>query len=93
MLTALLTTGVLLGYLICAAYIQGLALSWLWLWFAVPLGAPSIGIAHSLGISTLLCLLRPVELSKASVQTDCYNLAAISGMALVFGFVLHWLMY
>ena len=33
---------------------RGVVLSWMWTWFAVPLGAPGITWAHAVGLSILL---------------------------------------
>lgn len=47
----------LLEYLLIAAVMllavitNGLALSWLWLWFITPFGLPSISYIHALGLS------------------------------------------
>lgn len=42
----------------------GFAMSMVWKWFVVPLGVSPIGIVHAVGLSVLLCLMRP------SVSTD-----------------------
>jgi hypothetical protein len=34
--------------------LRGLVLADLWQWFVTPLGAPRIGIAHAIGLSTIL---------------------------------------
>jgi hypothetical protein len=49
--------GLALAWLIWAPIgivVNGWLLSLLWLWFAVPLGAPRIGIAHAIGVSLLV---------------------------------------
>lgn len=40
-----------------AAAIEGLVVSILWRWFAVPLGFPVIGIAHAIGLSMLVHMM------------------------------------
>jgi hypothetical protein len=56
-MTALIGLIIVLSF-IPLAVLNGWALSWLWLWFIVPLGAPQIGIAWSIGISALVGMLR-----------------------------------
>ncbi len=43
-------------------------LSYLWEWFVVPLGAPSIGILHAIGIAVLVSML--TYEGKASEEGD-----------------------
>lgn len=43
--------------LFASAVLRGWVLSWLWLWFIVPLGAPDIGVAWAVGISVLMSML------------------------------------
>ena len=43
----------LLTFLLCIVF-SGFVTTELWLWFAVPLGAPVIGIAHALGLRMLV---------------------------------------
>ena len=51
---------------------RGYALSWLWEWFLVPLGALSVGIPAAVGItlvsSLLVSHLVPIESNKAGVR-------------------------
>ncbi len=54
------TWGEVLGALVLAAagfVLVGAALASLWGWFLVPLGAPSINVAHAVGLYTTLMLL------------------------------------
>lgn len=37
---------------------RGYVLSVLWRWFVVPLGVPTLGVAHAVGIATTVYLLR-----------------------------------
>jgi uncharacterized membrane protein SpoIIM required for sporulation len=38
---------------------QGWAISTLWGWFVVPLGAPAIGIAAAIGLAATVAVIRP----------------------------------
>lgn len=40
-------------YLPVSCVVHGWLISILWAWFAVPLGAPTIGVAHAVGLSCL----------------------------------------
>ena len=48
---------------------RGWVISWLWLWFAVPLGAPTIGVAWAIGLSSLTGLFQHVQ-SEAKAEDD-----------------------
>lgn len=37
--------------------LRGIVLSYMWLWFLVPLGLPVIGVLHALGISVIVTFL------------------------------------
>lgn len=40
--------------IVALVLLRGLVLADLWQWFVTPLGAPRIGIAHAIGLSTIL---------------------------------------
>jgi hypothetical protein len=44
-------------WLALASLVDGWVLSLFWKWFAVPMGAPGIGVAHAIGIAVLVRLL------------------------------------
>lgn len=44
---------------------RGFVLSVLWAWFLVPLGAPAIGIALAVGLTTTWAILSPHPFRKA----------------------------
>lgn len=52
--------GTILGILVIALLVveQGWAISTLWGWFIVPLGAPSIGVAVAIGIAITASTIR-----------------------------------
>lgn len=53
---------------VAAVVLNGYVFSWLWLWFAVPLGLPPIGVALAIGICMLL--RNPVSDMKTEDETD-----------------------
>lgn len=44
--------------LLYGSFVNGLVGSCLWRWFAVPLGAPPVGLWHMAGLMSLIALLR-----------------------------------
>lgn len=40
-----------------AVLINGWMMSLFWAWFAVPMGAPKIGVAHAIGLGALVSLI------------------------------------
>jgi hypothetical protein len=46
-----------LGVMVLATLLRGYVLSWLWLWFIVPLGLREISVVHAIGISILIAML------------------------------------
>ena len=62
MISALL----MLLFAIPSTIFQGFVLSQLWLWFFVPLGVPSIGVANAIGITLLVSFLT----AKLNMATD-----------------------
>lgn len=43
--------------LLIAIVLRGIAISIMWTWFVVPLGVPSIGVAHAIGFSAIAAAL------------------------------------
>ncbi len=52
----------------------------LWRWFVVPLGAPSIGMAHAYGLTVLFAALRPNR-SPSPKEGQTVVSLAIEGLA------------
>lgn len=55
--TALFDLAAITTFAIITTVLRGVVLSYLWEWFIVPFGIPSIGIAHALGVSTIVGFL------------------------------------
>lgn len=77
------------------AILNAWALSTLWGWFAVPLGAKAIGVAHAYGLVAMLAALRPkyahdIALKKGWDAVGTLALAPL--VALGLGYVAHWFM-
>lgn len=62
--------GLLVPFLALVAAADGYVLSHLWLWFVVPLGAPSISVPHACGIGLLVRCLRPVHVDQLQKADD-----------------------
>lgn len=67
-----------LGVGVYVAYI----LTWLWLWFAVPMGAPSVGLFQAYGLALIVGLLtaRPAtfrDIREQAYQARCAALAVL----------------
>lgn len=89
-----------LAVLPIAIVYTGFALSYLWLWFFVPLGIMPIGMCHALGISTLISLYAPQNYNKKSDEQNT-GIALVktiflrtihSTFALVLGYIWHYFM-
>jgi hypothetical protein len=86
--------GALLFALILSPFIilNGWVLSWLWLWFLVPLGIPAIGVVHAMGITGVVGFL-----TKQYTETDGEKdrgeklayLVVAPFLALAVGYILH----
>lgn len=50
-------TMAVLGTMVVLTLLRALVLRDLWTWFVVPLGVPGIGLAHAVGISTIVAYL------------------------------------
>lgn len=64
---------------------NGWILSVCWRWFMVPLGVPSIGVAHAIGLSSLFSLFRGSLSSKSDAGWLTVVLTALAGPWMVFG--------
>ena len=74
-------------------FVAGLSISTNWNWFAVPLGAPSITIAHGYGLCLLASLLRPVVLMKGQ-EIDSGIMVMLQHIAGgLFGMLFGWIMH
>lgn len=92
----------LIGLLVAPVVIaiRGWALSLLWGWFMVPLGAPSLSVWHASGLVVLLwiCLRQPPDLQKrddddkSSVFEDIFANVLLSGLVAGLGWIYHALM-
>ena len=74
--------------------LSGWALSWLWLWFLVPLGVPAIGLAHSIGIVSLVSFLtKQYNPTSNDTSEEKYGKLAYAVMspflALGIGYIVH----
>ena len=74
-------------------FIRALVLVDLWKWFVIPLGAPTIGLAHALGLSLILewC----TKSSKADGRTTVDTIVdgtILSLFVWVFGAIFAWMM-
>lgn len=72
----------------------GYAIHILWAWFAVPLGAPAIGVAHAYGLSVLFGLFLNIRGLKIGEQKDDSQWSAsvtvsvlMPALALLFGWI------
>jgi hypothetical protein len=74
--------------------LRGFVLSRLWAWFLIPLGLPSIGVAHAIGIA----LIFSAFFSKSSTTNkNNYVERTFEGFVEVlcywgFGAIVHWFM-
>lgn len=92
-----------LGLAIALAVLRGWVLSYLWFWFLVPLGVPSIGVAHAMGLSLLVSLFTAGASSKDAdkkegwdalryVFTKLFGFGVTALMFLGFGYILSGIM-
>ena len=75
------------------ALFTGWALSLMWAWFVVPLGAPSLSAPHAAGLAILLKLVTPKSKgdSKGPWETLAINVFVVLG-TLGIGALLHAMM-
>lgn len=50
--------------------LRGLVLSWLWLWFLVPLGLPEIGFVQGAGLAVIATMLTANLFAKTTLDDD-----------------------
>lgn len=63
MATLLIILGII-PLIFCLAVLRGWALSILWSWFMVPLGLPTLGIAHAIGFAMTVAFLTHQDSTK-----------------------------
>lgn len=66
--SALIGQLALLVVLLFQPVLYGWAITYLWLWYVVPLGLPALSIPHAIGLSLVARLFRPSKLSAADMQ-------------------------
>lgn len=80
------------GIIALGVILGGYVFSWLWLWFAVPLGAKPIGVALSIGI---VLLVRTAVLDNRNAKESKEPIDAIieqiviSLLVLGMGYIIH----
>jgi hypothetical protein len=80
------------GAMFLNAFLRGYVLTWLWLWFAVPVfGLPQLSIVQAIGVSVIISFLtvkfsdeNPKEENKKSftqlsIESFAYSLIALGG--------------
>ena len=80
---------------------QGAVVMWMWEWFAVPFGVPALGLAHAIGVGSLVSLMtfrRPilpemsaVEKGKSLVETVVFY-TVMPTVSLLTGAIVHGFM-
>jgi hypothetical protein len=73
---------------------RGFVISLLWRWFALPLGAPPIGIVHAMGLTWLVSMVASIPPQKSTLTTGglIFTSLFMTTMALATGAVLAGLM-
>lgn len=100
--------GKFLGFLalvvtsIPVALLKALVISWLWLWFLVPLGVPPVGVVHALGITYVVwAILAGVKTQDFKTEDSKWYTETISQLIFTllaslvlwgFGYVVHLFM-
>ena len=90
----------LFAYYIAAGIYSGFVFSTLWGWFAVPLGFPVIGVAHAIGLLTVLSYpligvtmkLEAISESEFSFEhyvSHLFKGLAVVSIALGYGWIVH----
>lgn len=83
----------ILGWLVfvpACGMLHAFVLRYLWAWFVVPLGLPSIGMAHAYGISMLVGLMTPYRDNKKSEWSEVVALAILRPLlCLLFAWAVH----
>ena len=77
----------LLGVVAGMAILNGFMLSYMWEWFVVPFGAPSIGILHSIGLAVLVSMLTYQGTPKAAEDDEALSklFGLLFGKVVAFG--------
>lgn len=73
--------------------LRGIVLSYLWLWFVVPLGVTPIGIFQGLGISTIVTFLTFQPHIKHELHTKGWRTVVTflwPILAFIFGYLYHF---
>lgn len=74
------------------ALLNGWVISWLWLWFLVPLGIPAIGVVHAMGISGIIGLLTKQYVPKSDTGESFSFSIVFPLVCLLTGYVIHLFM-
>jgi hypothetical protein len=84
--------------LFASVLVNGFVIVGLWEWFARPLGAPAIDMAHAIGLSVLIQMLNPgampadTEDDEDFVKIIVWSLVVRPGFAFGIGAAAHWFM-
>jgi len=62
-----------LGLVVALGVLRGWVLSYLWLWFLVPVGVPAIGVAHAMGMSLLISLFTSHAASRDAEMKEGWD--------------------
>jgi hypothetical protein len=90
-LLAVVTGGTVI--LVLSSIYSGYVFSWLWLWFAVPLGAPPIGVAMAIGLRLLIAQHPGLSKKKSDDDYGFIDTLAIgiflTSMLWLMGYIAH----
>ena len=64
----------------------------LWQWFAVPAGAPPVGVAHAFGLALLAAAMSPAPTGPTTLRREVTGRLARAAQRVVLGFVAHGVM-
>jgi hypothetical protein len=83
----------LVGLMLLFAVNSAFPLTLLWAWFLVPLGAPSLSVAHAMGALTIISLMRgirptPPNRESKDIAGDVFATATLPWMALLCGWII-----
>lgn len=67
-ISALIGQLALLAVVLCQPILYGWAITYLWIWYVVPLGLPAISIPHAIGLGLMSRLVRSSRFSAADRQ-------------------------
>ena len=75
----------IIGLVAVSTLWKGYVLSVLWVWFAVPLGAPAVGVIQAMGIALLVSFLTYQHIrSPKKEQSTAEAIGDATGMALMY---------